>query len=117
MSIDDGTWTLPQHDLFPDVVREAPYQRTSKTSRAAARRVRPKAGTQRARVLAFLEAPPWCDTGATREEIAFQLRIPLQSVCARVNELMQQKFVAETGQERPTQWGGSAAVVRVRWST
>lgn len=93
-----------QLDLL-DMPRTAPYQRTSPTSREAARKVRPKAGSQRARVYAFLQARP-----STMHEIAEALRIPLSGVCARCSELRDAGLAHDTKETRPTQFHGRAAV-------
>lgn len=53
------------------------------------------------------------DHGATRHELASQLRRPLSSICARVNELESAGLVVETGGARETEYGGTATVLRL----
>lgn len=102
---------MSQTDLFAahpsrSTIREAQYARGSRTSREAAAKVRPKVPNQRSRVLAHLKAAG----PETIEEIAFDLRIPLQSACPRVNELVQLGLVRDSGRTRPTRSGHDAVV-------
>lgn len=107
--------SVVQSDLFADLrprpastVRTAPYQRSSRTSREQAARVRPKAPIQRDRVLAYLES---CGPrGAVMHSIAAALGIPLQSVCGRMSELRQLGLAHETDRQEGTEFGGQAAV-------
>lgn len=103
MSTSDG-----QLDMLT-VLREAPYQKRSATSREQARRVRPRVSGQRGRVLAYLRAQR---SGATMHEIADALRIPLSSVCGRCSELREGGLARDTDEVRETPYGGSAAVWR-----
>lgn len=96
-----------QPDLFPALVREAPYRKESDTSRAAARRARPKAGTQRSYILSVIEGS---GRGLTMEEIAFTSGVRLQSICGRLSELKQMGLVVDSGTRRKTT-SGSLAVV------
>lgn len=93
--------------LNPPVLRTAPYQKSSRTSREQAARVRPKAGTQRARVLVYLHSS---STGLTMHQISDALRIPLSSVCARLSELREGGWAKDTDETRETPYGGTAAV-------
>lgn len=68
------------------------------TSRAAAERVRPKVGTQRATVLNELY---WTiDPGATDQQISERTGIPLNSVRPRRGELVKQGWVRDSGKRR-----------------
>ena len=57
----------------------APYQRSSRTSKAAAKAIQPKAPTKRAIVLAFVKGRSL--RGATNNEIAESNGMKLQTVC------------------------------------
>lgn len=65
----------------------------------------------RLRVLKHIQR--MASVGATREEIADALGMPLSSVCGRVNELMDPRWpdVVETDQRRLTRYGKPAVVV------
>ena len=86
-----------------------PFQRSSATSRAAAMEARETAGTVRARVRAWVECRGrW---GATREEISLGLDLRIQTVCARVDELLREGSVFRTGAVRRTVTGRKAEVI------
>jgi predicted transcriptional regulator len=88
-----------------------PFQVASPTSAAAAVSVRETAGTVRARCLAFIRARgPW---GATRDEIARGCGIRIQTVCARVDELLKVGAVRRTSRTRVTDTGRAAEVVEI----
>ena len=104
-----------QPDLFgglsprpESTYRSAAYQPRSETSRAAARLVRPKVGTQRAYVLAYIESTG--RTGSTMHEAAGALRLPLSSMCARFSELSERGLIRRTDVVRETEYGKLAGV-------
>ncbi len=105
-----------QFDLFSEgpapiaVLREAPYQARSETSRSAAALVRPRAKPQRERVLDHLRAAG----PRTMHELHEELRIPLQSICGRISELKELGLVCDSGATRETPSGKRASVWRVR---
>ncbi len=76
----------------------APYQRGSKTSKAAAELIKPKAPTKRAIVLAFVKGRSL--RGATNNEIAESNGMKLQTVCPRVNELAKRYLLRDSGRTR-----------------
>jgi hypothetical protein len=88
-----------------------PYQPGSATSRAAAESARFSAAEQRARVADFYrtQAPG----GATREEAAIRLGLPIQSICPRVRELIGDGtgVLVESDETRLTRAGKPAAVL------
>lgn len=86
----------------------APYQRHSRTSRAAAESVEPKTGTKRAIALAFLRGRGMA--GATDEEM--QNHIPMNANTQRPRrvELVQARLAMDSGRTRMTA-GGDEAVV------
>lgn len=89
-----------QTHMFPT----APHNHTE-TSVAAARRVLPRVGTDKERVLAYLygrRVTPieyGSTVGASRARIAADLGMPLATVCARVNELIKEGLCYEEGTE------------------
>ena len=102
-----------------------PYQRGSATSKAAAEAVRPRVGTDRARILALFNYPPvarlrWSPgqsgyapeyhDGFTDHEIEQLLGIPLQTVNARRNALVKEGYLVDSGRTRPTPRGRQASV-------
>lgn len=90
--------------LFPMFAR----QNQTRTSRAAAAAVEPKAPTQRDLVLEDIRAcKAW---GTTQSAIVTRLRLPLQSVCARVNELGELGLVKALRKTRETNAGGAGLV-------
>ena len=86
----------------------APFARRSPTSRAAARRAEEKAPSYRAHILGFMVARG--TGGATNDEIADALDIPIQTVCPRMCELRGQGLVIESAETRPTRSGRHARV-------
>lgn len=71
-----------------------PYQPGSETSRIASEAVAPKAGSQRERVLACLRQ---AKDGLTRHELSYLAQLPLQTICARVHELLDAGLVRVEG--------------------
>ncbi len=94
----------------PPVDRAAPgkYQQQgqSSSSRIAAERVRPRSGTQRAKVLHLLmyEGP------MTDEEMQERLVMSANTQRPRRVELVQQGWVRDSGLRRPTSTGQDAVV-------
>jgi hypothetical protein len=89
--------------------RVGPFQRHSATSRAAALANYPRSGSQRHRILEFLEAQG--DHGATRQELAQILGLSDDSVRPRVVELVEGGWVRGTDRTRPTPMGEQAEVL------
>jgi hypothetical protein len=87
-----------QPSLLEAQTSGAPHNGTI-TSFRAAQSIVPHLGPMQARVLSFIE-----DNGpATEEEISLGTGMRLQSVCARVNELVHQKHqLRDTGDKRQT---------------
>lgn len=88
----------------------APYQRHSRTSRAAAASIEPKTGTKRAVVLAFLRGRG--RAGATDEEMQREIPMGPNTQRPRRVELVAARLIRDSGRERNTA-GGDAAVVWV----
>ena len=88
----------------------APYQRHSKTSRASAERIEPKAGTKRAEVLEFLRARG--PAGATDDEMQREIPMGANTQRPRRVELLAARLIRDSGIERNTA-GGDPAVVWV----
>jgi len=85
----------------------AAFQRHSPTSKEAAEAIEPKAGTLRAKVLAFIRRQS--RHGATDEEIQDALRMNPSTQRPRRVELVEQKLRAGSG-TRPTRSGRAAVV-------
>lgn len=86
-----------------------PYIRGSATSKAAADRALPKAGTKRAMVLECIKRHP---IGLTDEQIQWQLDMPANTQRPRRVELVKAGLVKDSGKTRLTE-GGDLAVVWV----
>lgn len=84
-----------------------PFQRTSRTSKAAAVAAKPNAETQRATALAWMKRRP---DGATMQEVSIATGIPIQSMCPRFDELKKRGEIRDTGKTRPTTSGRAAVV-------
>ena len=95
--------------LTPSKLRRLPAQRHSPTSKAAAVRMEPVAGTKRAVVLAFLRR---CPAGATDEQMQTGLPMGPNTQRPRRVELVRAKLVKDSGVTRTTS-GGDQAVVWV----
>lgn len=93
-----------QEQAFPLFARE----NRTRTSREAARRAETRTPTQRDRVLDDIRT---CGAyGTTHAAIVVRLRLPLQSVCARVNELGEMGRVKALTETRTTAAGGQGLV-------
>ena len=92
-----------------DIDLDPPHNRTP-TSRAAAESAKQTAPHQRAVVLDYIRKRG----GATREEVALGLGLPVASVCPRVWELLKTGYLKETRLRRKTVSGKSAVVVVAR---
>lgn len=64
--------------------------------------------SQESRVCDYVSSMP---QGATRDEIAEALSLPVASVCGRVASLLKQGRIAETSLRRPTRNGKTAVVL------
>ena len=94
----------------PTLLRE--QQSAGKINKAQVHRAtKPSHSGVRLRVLKHIQR--MASVGATRDEIAEALGIPLSSVCGRVNELLDPRWpdVVETDQRRNTRYGKPAVVV------
>lgn len=80
----------------------------SPTSAVAAVAIKPRVGEMHRRIMAELEARG--KRGATRQELADNLPMKLQTVCGRVNELIEWRRARELENERRN---GRAVVVLV----
>lgn len=82
---------------FSFAARSGPPAVAVRTSIAAAEAIADFAPNLRGKVFAFVGKRP---TGATRQEISDQLGMKLQTVCARVNELMKMGLVYQSDEAR-----------------
>ena len=83
-----------------------------KTSIAAAEAISEIAPTLRGKVYAWIGGRG--QLGATRHEIAAGLKLKLQTVCGRCNELLKQGLIYQTDETRETSGLGSGKVLRVK---
>jgi hypothetical protein len=96
-------------------VPAAPAQRHSQTSRAAAERIEPQAGTLRRRVLDWLRE---CgEKGATDEEMQIGLSMNPSTQRPRRIELESMGWIVRTTQTRKTLSGRDAVVYRATGET
>ena len=86
-----------------------PYQRMSETSRAAACMAEASAESARRRVGLYVAGQG--EQGATRDEISRGLGIPIQTVCARVDDLLKSSVLFRTSRTRATAMGRAAEVL------
>lgn len=96
--------------MVQPVIREQPG--AGRVNAAQVNRdTKPTHSGQRLRVLKHIERMD--SVGATRDEIADALNLPISTVCGRVNELLDPRWpdVFETDQRRPTRYGKPAVVV------
>lgn len=77
---------------------------TLDTSRAAASSIKPIASQLRAKVLNVIRlgVDYSCEKGATCDEVEKILRLPHQTVSARVHELMKSGAIVDSGERRLT---------------
>lgn len=95
-----------------DPARDTPglvSTRHGDTARLAALKVRPRTGSQRHRVLAFIES--CTEGGATRDEIAHALGMSPNTVRPRVRELLDGGHVRASEARRETALGNLAEVI------
>jgi hypothetical protein len=103
-----GLFVKPSRPVSASPVPEPKFVHGSETSRQAAVAIRPAAGTQRGRVLAYVES---CGlVGATDEEIADGLYMNPSSVRPRRGELLEAGLIRDSGKTRPTKAGLQATV-------
>lgn len=100
MSERSDEFRFPEDDELP------PYQRHSPTSREAAERIRPNAGTLRAMVLEFIMARG--EAGATDEEVQAALSLSGSTQRPRRVELCDAGLVVDAGLRRETASGRRA---------
>lgn len=81
----------------------------TETSRAAAKAIKPTAGTLRAQVHQFIKSRG--DMGATRNEIEVSLSMSGNTVRPRVRELIAAGLIVDTEETRTTPSGRSASVL------
>lgn len=99
-------WQVPEAPPLPVL---PPHHAHVETSRAAAEDAAPRQPGRRARMAAYVAScGPY---GATRDDIAAALELPIQSVTGPVRELLDAGEVHETARSRPTRLGAAARVL------
>lgn len=88
----------------------SPYQRHSRTSRAAAERIEPQTGTLRRWALDAIRKAG--DAGLTDEELGERIRLDPSTARPRRIELVTAGFVVDSGARRRTRAGREATVWR-----
>lgn len=83
----------------------------TRTSIAAARDAASKAPGVQQRIAAALARQAFA--GATRDELAVLLAVPLATICARVAGMLAAGLIRETSLRRPTRTGSQAAVLQL----
>lgn len=106
-----STPTASTMNDYPYYNGTPPHQAHSPTSRAAALKVLPRTGSDRARILDLIRAAG--DRGVTSEEAQLALKLSHQTGSARVAELLQGGLIIESGRTRPTTKGYEADVLVV----
>lgn len=96
--------------LNDTIGKSAPYVSESPTSKAAARLVNSRVGNQTCKVI---QAILLSKNGMTRYELSKQLGIKDSAVDARVWQLKKDGFVYEPGEDRTTDTGSPAKVVKL----
>lgn len=93
-------------DLFSSLAYpNVPGAWRSRTSRAAAEAVKPRAATLRGQVLAMLKAE-----ALTADEVAARMKRTVLCIRPRLSELVKKELIFDTGNTRPNA-SGIAAVV------
>ena len=81
------------------------------TSREAAEKAKPNAGKQREEIFwAIQAAANYKFKGCTADEISELLKLPAQSVSARINGLHKDGYIKDSGERRKTRYGRNAIV-------
>jgi len=93
---------MKQLDIFETDYESCNYTSTSKKALAS---VKPKIRTKREEVYEFIKFQ-----ASTNYEIAYELDMPLSSVCGRVRELQVLNLVEDSGERRKTKYGKQAIV-------
>ena len=100
--------STPQMGLFFDPEPTAPYVSESDTSKAAAETIQPVTG--RLRTMVFDAIRESGDGGLTDDQIEVLLDLRHQTASARRRELVQQKWIKDSGRTRKTRSGSPATV-------
>lgn len=99
---------LPQLRLAPSIVEHKARRSDPTTSKLAAVRAFPRAGSQRRRILDALDRAPY---GYTVWELHERLGLPYVSVSTRVSELKRGHWARPSGDTRTTGNGGEAEIL------
>ncbi|MEM7784957.1 MAG: hypothetical protein AAF939_03225 [Planctomycetota bacterium] len=95
-----------QESLFPT------NHQSADTSLAAFEQVKPKLSSRKLEILNRLLFAG--TEGLTRYELAFRMRIPVQSITGPVKSLVDSGDIFETGDKRPTPMGATSKVLQHR---
>lgn len=111
-----GTLITPVEDpVLSDLDEKVlgPFARDSETSRQASIKAYPKQGTQRWRIVEYLNRRPKVGkgSGATRNELAYVLDLTENSIRPRVKELLEGGWIIATDRTRQTDMACDAEVL------
>lgn len=81
----------------------------AETSLKAYRAIKPFLNGKRAEIYEFMKKRP---NGATRQEISRALGEPINSVCGRVNELLERGYLVVVGTKKDAVTGHSAEILK-----
>ena len=107
-SPESGGTVVKQLTLYDIQTTGAPYQSSSSTSIEAAVAAGPKVGTQKYVILQILAYQG--EYGATEDEIEVALGMLRSAVCGRINALVKEGKVRDSGRVRLSRWGRNCIV-------
>ena len=93
----------------PALERQTTVLGKQETSREAARVALGRSGTQRFRIYALVQM----HDGLTADELEVATRIPMNSITPRINELVSDGWLVDSGLRRATRYGKQAIVWKV----
>lgn len=110
-ALDDAIVALDNYEAAELTGEGAPWARGSETSRTAASLAVPVQASAREQIIAFLCAvPPMAHPGYTDEQLERRLNRPHQTVSSARNWLVNNGWVRDSGERRPTRNGRMAVV-------
>lgn len=110
-ALGDAIVALDNYEAAELTGEGAPWARGSETSRTAASLAVPVQASAREQIIAFLAAvPPMAHPGYTDEQLERRLNRPHQTVSSARNWLVNNGWVRDSGERRPTRNGRMAVV-------
>ena len=93
----------------PALARQTTVAGKQETSREAAKAALGRSGSQRVRIYNLVQHMD----GLTADEIQAAINAPINSVTPRINELVADGWLEDSGERRPTRYGKPAIVWKV----